>query len=585
MTTKDFQTKKPAAIFFSYFRPHIKLFVLDMSCALFVALVDLAFPFVSRVMLNDLLPNHMYRALFTVLIVLVAAYAVRSAFHFIITYWGHFFGIRVEADMRRDLFYHMQELPFSFYDRNITGKLMSRLTTDLFDITELAHHGPEDIFISSLTILGALAIMFAIEWRLAIVVAAVLVIAIVITLNRRRAMGRASAMVKARQAAINGEIESSLSGVRTAKAFAAEAAERAKFDASNEEFKTSKKLFHREMGKFQMSMEFFLCILSVAVIGVGSLLAMRGEMDYVDILAFTLYIAAFTTPLRKLANFAEIFANGAAGFGRFIEIMRIEPDLCDAPDAAELKNVRGEINAEHVNFSYNGGDLGVLHDVSIHIAPGEMIAIVGPSGGGKTTFCQLVPRFYDVTGGSISVDGHDVRSVTQKSLRDNIGVVRQDVFLFSGSVRDNIRYGKPDATDAEIEAAARRAEIYDDIMAMPNGFDTNVGERGVLLSGGQKQRISIARVFLKDPPIIILDEATSALDSITEARIQESFSALARGRTSIVIAHRLSTVRSADRIIVMDGGAVREQGTHEELMALGGEYADMCRTQSLADGQ
>ena len=449
-------------------------------------------------------------------------------------------------------------------------------------MTELAHHGPEDVFISGVTIIGALIVMFRIQWRLALVVAVILPIAVVVVFCLRRRMMRTSRQVKARQANINAAIESSLSGIRVAKAFANEEGEIEKFGEANESYKTVKHEYYKVMATFFSSIEFFLSVLSVAVIGAGGLLIMKGRLNYVDLITFQLYVSAFTTPLRKIANFSETFTNGTAGFMRFLEIMRTEPTLQDAPGAVELKKAKGEIELKDVHFAYKE-DQEVLDGVSLTVHPGEKIGVVGSSGSGKSTLCQLVPRFYDVDSGSICLDGTDVRRITQHSLRSQIGIVQQDVFLFAASIRDNIRYGRPDATDEEVEQAARRAEIYDDIMAMPAGFDTWVGERGTLLSGGQKQRVAIARIFLKNPPVLILDEATSALDSVTEARIQRSFDELAKGRTSLIIAHRLSTIRNADRIVVVEEGKILEEGTHDELLAKGGEYARLYRVQNALD--
>lgn len=583
MNTKYYQTHSPLRIFLSYFKPHRRLFAIDMFCALLVAAVDLAFPMVSRTAMNDLLPRAEYRVFFLIMAVMAAAYLIRSLLYFVIAYWGHTFGIRVEADIRRDLFHHMQTLGYDFYDRNRTGQLMSRLTSDLFEITELAHHGPEDLVISVLTIVGALIVMFSIEWRLALVVTVILPILLVVLISRRRKMSAVSKGVKSRIAGINAEIESSLSGARTAIAFGNEEVELKKFNAANERFKTSKREFHKEMGIFTGSVEFFMSILSVAVIAVGGGLIMDERIEMVDLLTFSLYITTFTTPVRKLVNFAEMFANGFAGLERFVELMRTEPDIKDSPDATDLREVRGEIAVDDVTFAYEA-ELDVLEHVSIRIKAGETVALVGPSGGGKSTLCRLIPRFYDVTEGAIRIDGRDVRDVTQDSLHRCIGVVQQEVFLFADTIGNNIRYGKPDATMEEIIEAAKRAEIYDDIMQMPDGFDTYVGERGTLLSGGQKQRVSIARVFLKNPPILILDEATSALDSVTEAKIQKALDALAVGRTTMIIAHRLSTIRSASRIFAVVDGKIREQGSHEELIAAKGVYWEMCRMQNL-DGK
>ena len=583
MTTKDYRERSALRIFLSYFKPHRGLFILDMICALMIALIDLAFPYISRWCMYELLPQSAYRTFFAAMGAVGIAFAVRAVLTYIIGYYGHTFGILVEADIRRDLFEHMQELDFGYYDRNRTGALMSRLTSELFEITELAHHGPEDIFISGVTIVGALAIMFTIQWRLALVIAAILPVFFAVVWMCRRSMSEASKQVKQKTAVINAGIESGISGIRTAKAFANEQEELEKFNDSNNVYKTSKREFHKAMGRFNAVMEFFLCILSAAVITVGGFLIMRGQMNTVDLITFSLYIATFVNPVRRLSNFSELLANGTAGFGRFLELMRTEPQMKDAPDAAELRDVKGQVDVDHVSFAYEG-DLDVLHDVDLHVGAGETLAVVGPSGGGKSTLCQLIPRFYDVTEGSIRIDGQDVRHVTQRSLRQQVGVVQQDVFLFADSILNNIRCGKPDATEEEVVRAAKLAEIYDDIAAMPDGFDTYVGERGTLLSGGQKQQISIARIFLKNPPVLILDEATSALDSVTEAKLQETFEKLSQGRTTIIIAHRLSTVRNADRIAVIENGRVAELGSHHELMEKNGAYAQLVRTQELQHG-
>ena len=582
MTMKDYRTRSPLRIFLSYFKPHWKLFSLDMGCAILIALVDLAFPLVSRAALYQWLPEKNYRVFFVVMAVVALAFVLRAVLYYIVTYWGHTFGIRVEADIRRDLFHHMQMLGFDFYDRNRTGQLMSRLTTDLFELTELAHHGPEDLTISVITIVGALAVMFTIEWRMALIVMAIIPVFLAVLMLLRGGMSRASVAAKQKTGAINAEIESGLSGIRTVKAFGNETIQQQRFDCANETFKTAKRGFHKEMGRFNATMELFVTLLNVAVIAGGGWLIMGERMDYVDLITFSLYITTFITPVRKLANFAELFSNGFAGLHRFIELMSTEPTIADAPDAVAMEHVRGAVDVKDVSFTYDGAE-EVLHHVDLHVSVGETVAVVGPSGGGKSTLCQLIPRFYDVTEGEIDIDGVDVRRLRLADLRRAVGVVQQDVFLFADTVRENIRYGRPDATDEEVEAAAKRAEIYDDILAMPQGFDTYVGERGTLLSGGQKQRVAIARVFLKDPPLLILDEATSALDSVTEAKIQHAFDMLAKGRTTLIIAHRLSTIRGADRILVVQEGCITEQGSHEELLARQGVYARLYHTQNLGE--
>ncbi|MBE6958425.1 MAG: ABC transporter ATP-binding protein [Ruminococcaceae bacterium] len=584
MTTKEYQKKRPIFLFLKYFGRHKGLFAVDILCAVLIAAVDLVFPLVTRSALYDMLPGQMYDTFFTVMIVMVAAYLLRAFLNYIVSYYGHTFGIRVEADIRRDLFRHMQDMSFEFYDKNRVGQLMSRLTADLNDITELAHHGPEDLLTSGLTMIGAIIVMSTIQWELALIVGLMVPLFAVLVMTMRRRMRNASRRVKEKTAHINAEIESSLSGVRTAKAFANEGVENARFNAANGMFRDSKREFHKAMGVFHSCMEFFLCGLNVVVIGFGGYLIMGGKMDYRDLLTFTLYIASFVSPMRKLSNFSELFANGFAGLNRFVAIMRTEPAIQDAPDAVDMENVQGNIRVENVHFSYNP-EVGVLHNVNLEVKAGETIAIVGPSGGGKSTLCQLIPRFYEVNKGSISIDGMDVRKITQSSLHQNIGIVQQDVFLFADTIFENIRYGRPEATFEEVVEAAKKAEIYEDILAMPDGFDTYVGERGTLLSGGQKQRVAIARIFLKNPPILILDEATSALDSVTEAKIQRAFDALAQGRTTLIIAHRLSTIRAANRIVSIADGEITECGSHEQLLQTGGIYSQLYNTQNARNGE
>lgn len=575
MNNKDY-SKTPLKVLVQYFRPHRGLFVLDLSCALVMALIDLAFPLVARSSMNQLLPARQFDTFFMVMIIVAAAFVIRAGMNYIITYWGHMFGVRVEADLRDDLFRHMQSLDFKFFDNNRTGQLMNRMTGDLFEITELSHHGPEDLFVAFVTIIGAICIMFTVQWQLALVILIIIPIFLAVVMLCRKNMVTTSRNVKITMSEINGEIESGLSGIRTSKAFANEEADYRKFAQANEKFKTAKCASYSAFGKFNSSLEYFMCIMPVVIMAFGGWLIMKDNMNYVDLVTFYLYISTFINPIRKLGNFTEIFMNGYAGLTRFIDLMRLQPEVKEPAEPVKPDAVRGRIIIENVCFTYDD-KTSVLDNINLEISEGETVAIVGPSGGGKSTLCQLIPRFYDVDAGCVKLDNVDVRSISKETLRKNIGIVQQDVFLFPGTVMENIRYGRPEATDEEVFEAARKAEIYDDIMNMPDKFDSYVGERGVLLSGGQKQRISISRIFLKNPPVLILDEATSALDTVTETRIQKAFDKLAEGRTTVIIAHRLSTIRGADRIILIDDGQIKEQGTHEQLMAAGGQYAQLYR--------
>ncbi len=580
MTNNINYKASPLKIFAQYLARHRGLFALDMGCSVAVALIDLIFPYVSRLSMYRLLPDKLYGTFFSVMALMAAAYVLKAALMYAITVYGHRLGVLTESDMRRDIFEHMQSLSFSYYDHHRTGVLMSHITSDLFDVTELAHHGPENLLICGLTFFGSMIVMLTINWRLALALAVVLGLTLWFTIAQRVRMKKANLEVKRKTGEIYAAIESSISGIRTAKAFANEEKESEKFDAANALFRGAKVEYYRAMAGFMSGMEFSSGIAQVVVIAVGGLLIMGGSMDYVDLITFSLYISVFINPIRRLTQFSEIYMQGMAGFTRFLEVMNTEPAVTDAPDAKELGDVRGEVEYRDVSFAYSN-DVPVLEHINLRIEPGRTLALVGPSGGGKTTLVSLLPRFYDVTGGAVLVDGEDVRAVTQASLRRQIGVIQQEVFMFAGTIRENIRYGRPDATDAEIVEAAVRAQIHDEIMQMPDGYDSYIGERGIMLSGGQKQRLSIARVFLKNPRVLILDEATSALDTVTEQRIQASLDELSRGRTGIIIAHRLSTVRNADHIAVVENEHIVEYGTHDELIAKDGVYAKLCAAQKL----
>jgi len=567
--------------FFGYYRPRQvwRLFVLDMICASVIALVDLAFPIVTRHALNAYLPARLYTAFFWAMGGLALGYLLRTVMQYIVTYFGHMMGVHMEAAMRRDIFRQMQRLSFRFYDKNRTGRLMSRVTTDLFEITELAHHGPEDLFISAITLIGSFTYLFFAQWKLALALLTMVPLIFAFTISQRTRMRKASTLVKERMAGINADLESSISGVRTAKAFANEAYEIGKFDQGNERFKGARGIFYSAMAVFHSGAEMLLHSMNLVVLLVGGLLIMAEGMNVADLLAFYLFVGAIQSPIRRITNFVEGYMVGMAGFNRFMEIIDEQPDIEDAPDAVSLDHIDGDIRFDHVTFAYESDGKDVLADVDLHIPRGRTLALVGPSGGGKTTLCQLIPRFYDIQSGCITVDGVDIRKIKLDCLRGQIGIVQQDVFLFAESILENIRYGRVDATMEEVVEAAKMAEIHDDILAMPNGYDTLVGERGVMLSGGQKQRVSIARIFLKNPRILILDEATSALDTTTEVRIQRAFDRLAEGRTTLVIAHRLSTIKNADEIAVIGDAGIIEQGAHAQLLAEKGAYAELYNVQ------
>ena len=571
--------ENPLKIFFSYYKPHLKLFIADMICAFMIAAIDVAFPMFSRYALDILIPNRNLRIFTFFIIILGGGYFLRWVCNWFVNYWGHIFGNRIEQDMRRDVFSHLEKLPFSFYDTNRTGKIMARATTDLFEITELAHHGPEDFFIAILTIFGSFFLLLKIRWELAIIVIISMPIILFIVIFSRRNLSKTSKKVKETTAEINANLESSISGIRVTKGFVNEELENKNFDAMNKKYSHAKRIRFKYMAFFHSNIELCNNLLSLLVLAAGGYFIMKGKMTLPDLVAANLFIASFTAPIRKLTNFVEQFSTGMAGFSRFLEIMQTEPEEPDSPDAAEILASRGNISFEHVNFSY-ANNIQVLSDINFTVKSGEKFALVGSSGGGKSTICNLIPRFYEISEGQILLDGINIKKMKRNSLRNQIGIVQQDVFLFAGSVRENIAYAKPNATEQEIILAAKRAEIHDDIMNMPDGYETIVGERGIKLSGGQKQRISIARCFLKNPPILILDEATSALDTATEIKIQKAFDELSKGRTTIVIAHRLSTIKNADKIAVINHKTICETGTHSDLIAKQGEYYKLCQAQN-----
>ena len=571
--------ENPLKIFFSYYKPHLKLFIADMICAFLIAAIDVAFPMFSRYALDILIPNGNLRIFTFFIIILGGGYFLRWICNWFVNYWGHIFGNRIEQDMRRDVFSHLEKLPFSFYDTNRTGKIMARATTDLFEITELAHHGPEDFFIAILTIFGSFFLLLKIRWELAIIVIISMPIILFIVIFSRRNLSKTSKKVKETTAEINANLESSISGIRVTKGFVNEELENKNFDAMNKKYSHAKRIRFKYMAFFHSNIELCNNLLSLLVLAAGGYFIMKGKMTLPDLVAANLFIASFTAPIRKLTNFVEQFSTGMAGFSRFLEIMQTEPEEPDSPDAAEILASRGNISFEHVNFSY-ANNIQVLSDINFTVKSGEKFALVGSSGGGKSTICNLIPRFYEISEGQILLDGINIKKIKRNSLRNQIGIVQQDVFLFAGSVRENIAYAKPNATEQEIILAAKRAEIHDDIMNMPDGYETIVGERGIKLSGGQKQRISIARCFLKNPPILILDEATSALDTATEIKIQKAFDELSKGRTTIVIAHRLSTIKNADKIAVINHKTICETGTHSDLIAKQGEYYKLCQAQN-----
>lgn len=568
--------------FLSYYKGQVHLFVGDIICALLVAGIDLAFPQILRVLTKGLFtegPDAILSALWAIALGLVAMYAVRFACRYFVIFWGHVMGARMESKMREDLFDAYERMSFSYFDRHKSGDLMNRLVSDLFDISETAHHGPEFLLIGAVEIIGSFAILAGINGELTAVLAVVLAVLVVFNFFANRRMEAVFIENRQRISGVNSRVEDALAGARVVKSFAAEDLERKKFRRSNDAYLASKVRMYYAMGIYQSLIAVMMGILNICIIVGGGWLCAQGRMEAIDLSTYALYISLFTTPITNILNFTETFLKAVAGFARFQEVLDTQPDIEDAPDAKPLAITEGKIVYEDVHFTYPGTDAEVIRGLGLVVHPGETLALVGPSGGGKSTICSLLPRFYDVDAGSIRIDGQDVRKVTQKSLHEQIGLVQQDVYLFDGTIAENIAYGKPDATAEEIVEAARRANTADFIETLPDGFETQVGERGARLSGGQKQRIAIARVFLKNPPLLIFDEATSALDNESEGAVQAALSELAQGRTTIVIAHRLSTIKDADEIATIEQGRIAERGTHEELLALGGTYARYYRMQ------
>lgn len=580
--------------FIAYYKPHRVLFIIDMLCSVIIALCDLIYPIIAKNIINVYVPARALNAILYAALLLTFIYLLKYALNYYVCYWGHVVGVRMQADMRRDLFAHLEKLPFSFFDETKSGTLMSRLISDLFEVSELAHHGPEQLILSVMMLVGSFVMLSMINLPLTLIIFCVVPLIICFAVLLRRKMRDAFRRSREQIAEVNANIETALSGIRVSRAYTTEPEELQKFERENRLFVTFRSKALQVMGFFHASMNFFTDVLYLVVLVAGGLFYFYGKIDIGEFAAYLLYIRLFLDPIKLFVTLFEQLQEGMTGFRRFCEIMDVPPEE-DSPDAETLGNVRGDIVFDDVSFSYGvqesmlQSDLqkkeeaperhSVIRHLKLHIAAGTTVALVGPSGGGKTTICNLIPRFYEPNSGTITIDGQNITHFTRCSLRKNIGIVSQDVFLFTGTIRENIAYGKPDATDAEIQQAAKLANIHEYIQTLPNGYETEVGERGVKLSGGQKQRISIARVFLKNPPILILDEATSALDNATEMQIQQSLQSLSRGRTTIVVAHRLSTVREADNIVVLTENGIEQQGNHETLCHAGGLYEELYRYQ------
>ncbi|SHH75043.1 ATP-binding cassette, subfamily B [Caloranaerobacter azorensis DSM 13643] len=565
--------------FISYYRPHMKLFILDMVCAFFIAVLDLVFPMMTREIVNNVIPSGNIRMLYIFTIVLVVLYVFRAIFNYIVDYWGHVVGTRIEHDMRRDLFAHLQTLDISYFDNTKTGYIMSRIVNDLNEISELAHHGPEDLFLSIIMLIGSFAMLMSINWKLTLIIFTFVIAMIWFAITKRKKMAESFRNVRKKIANVNAQLENSISGIRVAKSFTNEEYEMEKFSIGNREFKESREFAFKSMAEFFTGIRFLSNMLNVVVVSVGGLFLYKNVINTGDLFAYLLYVNFFMQPIRRLTQFTQQYQSGMAGFERFIEILNIKPSIVDKENAIELKDVKGKIEFKNVSFSYNSKNNRVLSNINLAIEAGKTLALVGPSGAGKTTLCHLIPRFYEVDSGEILLDGINIKDISIKSLRKNIGLVQQNVFLFTGTIKENILYGRPDASFEEVVEAAKNANIHDFIISLPDGYDTYIGEKGIKLSGGQKQRISIARVFLKNPPILILDEATSALDNETEIIIQNALERLSKDRTTLVIAHRLSTIKNADEIVVLTDKGIQERGKHEELIEKNGLYASLYNAQ------
>ncbi len=561
--------------FLSYYRPHKKMLVLDMGASLLISVIGMVYPIVTNKMLNVYIPEKMYSTIVIAGVIVLALYAIRMGLRYFVDYYGHIIGVKMQSEMRKDLFRHLQKLPFSFYDNNETGKIMTRITSDLFEVCELAHHGPENLLISSVMIILSFSYLLSIDWILTLIIFLCVPVLVVVTFYCRRAMKQAFDDRRKSNALINASVESSITGIRVTKAYTNAEREIEKFKVGDDSFVNSSGRAYSAMARFHSSTTFITDVFNVFILIAGGLFLYSGRISFGDYSTFIVSVNLFLGPVNTLISFMEQFQNGTSGFRRFVEVMEEAPEE-DPADAKELESVKGEIEFRNVTYAY-GENSDVLKNVNMHLPKGRKLALVGPSGGGKTTLCHLLPNFYKLKdeGGAILIDGTDIRDISLESLRRNIGIVQQDVFLFVGSIKDNILYGRPDATEEEVIEAAKKANIHDYVMTLPDGYDTQIGERGVRLSGGQKQRLSIARVFLKDPAILILDEATSALDNTTEVLIQEALDELCKGRTTLVVAHRLSTIRNADEIAVVIDGEIKERGTHEELIELGGTYKDL----------